>query len=201
MNTGVQVPGRTEPVTIGTYSVDYDFFRTMGIRLIAGRTVRPRTGRWTMPRFPSPTIPAAIRAQIARGGVNVVINELAARRMGFSDPARAVGRQVRAAMADEEYGLVPVNIIGVVQDFALPLDPRADRSDHVPDQPHRGQPPRRPLPVGGPASACAATSSRRGSGSPPTRRSTPTSATTSSPSSTRPKPRAPRCSPASLCWR
>ena len=127
MNTGVQVPGRTEAATIGTYSVDAGFFRTMGIRLIAGRLFdenRPMDDA----TLPFPENPDAVRAQIARGGVNVVINELAARRLGFSDPARAVGRTFMAAMADEQYGLVPINIIGVVQDSRFrsvrePLDP------------------------------------------------------------------------------
>jgi putative ABC transport system permease protein len=128
MNTGVQVPGRAgDPVTLGTYSVDYNFFRTMQIRLVAGRLFdenRPMDDA----TLPFPDNPDAIRAQIARGGVNVVINELAARRMGFRDPARAVGRQVRGALADEQYGLVPVNIIGVVQDSRFrsirePIDP------------------------------------------------------------------------------
>lgn len=135
MNTGVQMPGRTEPVTLGTYAVDYNFFRTMGIRLIAGRAFdesRPMDDA----TLPFPEDPAAVRAQIARGGVNVVINELAARRMGFSEPARAVGRQVRAAMADEQYGLVPVNIIGVVQDsrfrsIRTPIDPIMFRIDRT----------------------------------------------------------------------
>ncbi len=127
MNTGVQVPGQSEPVTIGTYSVDYDFLRTMGIRLIAGRAFdenRPMDDA----TLPFPEDPDAVRGQIARGGVNVVVNELAARRMGFRDPAQAVGRTMRAAMADEQYGLVPINIIGVIQDSRFrsirePIDP------------------------------------------------------------------------------
>jgi putative ABC transport system permease protein len=127
MNTGVQVPGQSEPVTLGTYSIDYNFFPTMGIRLIAGRTFeesRPMDDA----TLPFPENPDAVRAQIARGGIDVVINELAARRLGFRDPARAVGRQFRAAMAGEEYGLVPINVVGVVQDSRFrsirePIDP------------------------------------------------------------------------------
>lgn len=128
MNTGVQVPGRVgDPVTLGIYSVDYNFFRTMQIRLVAGRLFdegRPMDDA----TLPFPDNPDAIRAQIARGGINVVVNELAARRMGFANPADAVGKTVRAAMVDEEYGLVPVNIIGVIQDSRFrsirePIDP------------------------------------------------------------------------------
>ncbi len=127
MNTGVQVPGRPEPVNIGTYAVDYDFFRTMGIELLAGRSFdesRPMDDA----SLPFPEQPEAVRAQIARGGINVVVNELAAKRMGFNDPKDAVGKQLKAGMADEEYGLVPINIIGLVRDSRFrsirePIDP------------------------------------------------------------------------------
>jgi putative ABC transport system permease protein len=127
MNTGVQVPGQSEPVNIGTYSVDYDFFATMGIERIAGRGFDERRPMDDA-TLPFPEDPAAVRAQIARGGINVVINELAARRMGFKDPKDAVGRQFKAAMAGEEYGLVPINVIGLVRDSRFrsirePIDP------------------------------------------------------------------------------
>ena len=65
---------------------------------------------------------------MAERGVNIVVNELAARRMGFRDPADAVGKTLRAALVDNEIGLVPVTVIGVVRDarfrsVKLPLDP------------------------------------------------------------------------------
>jgi putative ABC transport system permease protein len=127
MNTGVQMPGQSEPATIGTYAVDYDFFRTMGVKLLAGRSFdesRPMDDS----TLPFPEEPDAVRGQIARGGINVVVNELAARRMGFRDPKEAVGKQVKAAMVDDEFGLLPVNIIGLVQDSRFrsvrePIDP------------------------------------------------------------------------------
>jgi putative ABC transport system permease protein len=114
-NDGVLVPGRTDPINIGTYQIDYKFFDTMGIRLIAGRTFdqnRPMDDA----TVPFPTDPAAQRAIIARGGINVVINEAAARKLGFRNPADAVGKTVRAGTFGQEYGLIPTNIIGVVQD-------------------------------------------------------------------------------------
>jgi putative ABC transport system permease protein len=57
-----------------------------------------------------------------------VINELAARRLGFQDPRRAVGQTVRAGIVENEIGLVPVTIIGVVKDTRFrsmrePIDP------------------------------------------------------------------------------
>ncbi|HYD14550.1 MAG TPA: ABC transporter permease [Allosphingosinicella sp.] len=114
-NEGVLLPGRSDPINIGSYQVDYKFFDTMGIRLLAGRAFdqnRPMDDA----TVPFPTDPAAQRAIIARGGVNVVINESAARKLGWRNPAEAVGKQVRAGIFGQEYGLVPVNIIGVVQD-------------------------------------------------------------------------------------
>jgi putative ABC transport system permease protein len=126
-NTGVMVPGQTKPVTIGNYYIDHNFFRTMNIRLLAGRTF-DRNRPLDDATLPFPDDPAAIRAQIARGGVNVVVNELAARRLGFANPADAIGKTLRAALALEEYGTVPIHIIGLVQDSRFrsirePIDP------------------------------------------------------------------------------
>jgi putative ABC transport system permease protein len=132
-NEGVLLPGRTDPINIGSYQIDYDFFDTMGIRLIAGRSFdqnRPMDDA----TVPFPVDPAAQRAIIARGGVNVVLNEYAARKLGWRNPADAVGKQVRAGIFGQEYGLVPINIIGVVQDSRFrsirePIDPIMFRID------------------------------------------------------------------------
>jgi putative ABC transport system permease protein len=126
MSMGVQMPGRTTPVDMGTYAVDPAFFGTMGIKFVAGRNLdisRPADDA----TLPFPENPDAVRAMVARG-VNVVINELAARRMGFADPATAVGKQVKASMVDSQYGLMPINIVGVVEDSRFrsirePIDP------------------------------------------------------------------------------
>ncbi|MDO9487035.1 MAG: ABC transporter permease, partial [Sphingomonadaceae bacterium] len=71
-NTGLLIPGRSEPVTIGNYNIDSGFFDTMGIKLLAGRTFddsRAMDDATT----PFPEDPAAERAFAARG-VNVVMN-------------------------------------------------------------------------------------------------------------------------------
>jgi putative ABC transport system permease protein len=125
-NTGVMVPGNPEPVNIGIYQVDEGFLEAMGMRMVAGRWFDERRPMDDM-TLPYPPDPAAERAMAARGG-NIVINELAARRLGFRDPAQAVGRTFRAALVDAEIGLVPITIIGVVRDarfrsVKLPLDP------------------------------------------------------------------------------
>jgi putative ABC transport system permease protein len=127
-NTGISVPGRAEAVTIGTYSTDENFFRTMGIKLLAGRSF-DRARPMDDATLPFPEDKDAERAFVARGA-NVVINELAAKRLGFRNPADAVGKQFKGGGfgTSDELGLVPINIIGVVQDSRFrsirePLEP------------------------------------------------------------------------------
>jgi putative ABC transport system permease protein len=141
-NTGVIMPGRTDPINIGNYSIDVDFFRTMGIRLVAGRLFDPnRPGDdSTIPLAGDEpgavaVVDAAERAMAARG-INVVINELAARRMGFRDPAQAVGKTVMVSYFDPDDPLVPTHIVGVVQDSRFrsvrdPIDPILFRLDRT----------------------------------------------------------------------
>jgi putative ABC transport system permease protein len=125
-NTGVMIPGRTEPVDIGIYNVDEGFLAAMGLTMRAGRWFDESRPLDDM-TLPYPTDPAAERALAARGGT-IVVNELAARRLGFNDPAQIVGRTFRAAIVDNEIGLVPVTVAGVVKDARFrdikqPLDP------------------------------------------------------------------------------
>ena len=115
VTTGVPMPGRSDPVEIGSYAVDASFFETMGVDLVSGRVFdenRPGDEATIDPDDAE----ASTRAIVARG-VNIVINELAARRLGFRDPREAVGRQLRASIYEsDQYGLTPVTIIGVVED-------------------------------------------------------------------------------------
>ena len=114
INTGIQLPGKAEPINIGSYRTDTGFFDTMGIKLLAGRSfdeARPADDATT----PFPEDEAAERALVARG-TNVVINELAARRMGFSTPQAAVGKTIKQTIDPEYGGVMNSTIIGVVQD-------------------------------------------------------------------------------------
>jgi putative ABC transport system permease protein len=113
-NTGVQMPGRSEPVNIGNYAVDSGFFDTMGIKLVAGRSFdenRPADDQTT----PFPEDPAAERALVARG-VNVVVNQLALRRLGLGSPEAAVGKTIKLITNPDYGGVMNATIIGVVQD-------------------------------------------------------------------------------------
>jgi putative ABC transport system permease protein len=125
-NTVVMVPGKTNPTLIGIYTVDEGFFDAMGLKLIAGRwfDASREADDVTLP-FPSEAEPQ--RALAARGA-NVVINELAAKRLGISNPADAIGKTFKAGLVEKEYGLVPVTIVGVVGDSRFrsvkePIDP------------------------------------------------------------------------------
>ncbi|MFN3944787.1 MAG: ABC transporter permease [Allosphingosinicella sp.] len=127
MNTAVYVPGRTEPVGLGNYRVDESFFRTMGIDRIAGRLLEKGRPMDDSSNSRPGEGDAQDRALAARGA-NVVINELAARRLGFQNPADAVGAQLRAALVGPDLGLVPVTVVGVVEDsrfrsIRTPIEP------------------------------------------------------------------------------
>jgi putative ABC transport system permease protein len=125
-STGVQVPGNPEPVTIGTYNIDYKFLPTMGVKFLAGRNFeesRPMDDATT----PFPEVPEAERALVARG-MHIVVNELAVKRMGYASPRDAVGKQIKVSYDDDYGGILPATIIGVVQDSRFrsirePIDP------------------------------------------------------------------------------
>jgi putative ABC transport system permease protein len=124
--SGFLVPGRAEPVTIGVYPVDTGFKDAMGLTLVAGRWFEDARVMDDS-TLPFPNDPAAERAFAARG-TNIVINELAAKRLGFADPEDAIGKTFRAAYVAAENGTVPATIVGVLADARF-------RSVRVPLQP------------------------------------------------------------------
>jgi putative ABC transport system permease protein len=85
--------------TLGFISVDPGVLENFGLRPLAGRFFTSAAGQ-------SPT--------------DVVINETAARRLGFSSPAAAVGLAIPAdAGRNRPAAILAGTIIGVVPDFAL----------------------------------------------------------------------------------
>jgi putative ABC transport system permease protein len=135
MGRSVRVPGRADSVGIGNYAIDENFFETMGIKLIAGRFLDKERAldNVSMP-FPE-NDPEAERALALRGG-NVVINQLAAERLGYRSAQDAVGKEVRVALSlDTAQPLVPVRIVGVVADsrfrtIRTPVEPIMYRLGH-----------------------------------------------------------------------
>jgi putative ABC transport system permease protein len=117
LNTSVQLAGRSRPVTIGWYSVHPNFFDTMGIRMLAGRKLSRQFANdsGAIPYEPKEATEAGFR-MLATRGQNVVVNALAARQMGFATPQEAIGKQVKVNQLPDEYGLLPVTIVGVAQD-------------------------------------------------------------------------------------
>ena len=99
----VELPGRAHSVGIGAYSVDYDFFETMGIALRAGRTFSPRTA------MDDATDLGEDDGTIERRGINVVVSLAGARQLGFRSAQSALGGQLR-------FGTIPATIVGVVDD-------------------------------------------------------------------------------------
>ena len=125
-NTGLIPPGSNEQVLIGQYNVDEGFFDAMGLTLKAGRWFDPNRPMDDM-TTPFPQDPKIEQALAARG-VNVVVNELAVKRLGFKSPQDAIGKTVRSELFSPEAGVVDIHIIGVVGDSRFrsvhnPIDP------------------------------------------------------------------------------
>ncbi len=124
-NTGIMVPGNPKPVPVGLYTVDSGFLEAMGLELLAGRWFEENRPMDDV-TLPFPASPEAQQALAQRGG-NVVINESAVRRLGFRNPEEVIGKTFKAGIVENEYGLVPVTVVGVVKDsrfrsIKLPLD-------------------------------------------------------------------------------
>jgi putative ABC transport system permease protein len=111
--TNVRLAGETRDVMIGSYGIDPGFFDAMGMHIIAGRNFSDNVARDDS-TTPFPVQPEAERAIVARG-INVVLTESAARRLGWS-PQEAIGKEIRTGLTLPEYGLVPATVIGVVND-------------------------------------------------------------------------------------
>lgn len=129
-NTVVNVPGREQPVLMGNYTIDDRYFRTMGIKLLAGRELTFDRPMDVEPLTPTSTDEEE-RAYAARG-VNVVLNERGARDLGFANPQDAIGKSFTMGLVDPKNGSVAITIVGVVADARVrsvrePLEPIAYR--------------------------------------------------------------------------
>jgi putative ABC transport system permease protein len=126
-NMTVTAPGASQSVEFELYRVDPGFFRTLDIERLAGRTFA--AGRAMDDSTLDPDLPEEeAAAAMARRGYNVVLNRLAAQRLGFSDPRQAVGRTLLADDGDvAANGRTPVTIVGVVENsrFRSIRDPLA----------------------------------------------------------------------------
>jgi putative ABC transport system permease protein len=125
-NTGLIPPGSNKQVSIGQYAVSDGFQEAMGLKLVAGR--------WFDPARPADdmTLDFPIQKEqeiaLAQRGVNVVMNQYAAKKLGFKSPEDAIGKVVKSELFEPGTGMVNINIIGVVGDSRFrtvrtPIDP------------------------------------------------------------------------------
>ena len=112
-NNFIIPPGSSERVLIGQYNVGQGFMDAMGLKLLAGRWFDNREiDDSTTPYPPDPQVEKAIHDR----GMNVVINQYAAKKLGFRNPQDAVGKVVRGDMVGQDLGMMNVTVIGVVGD-------------------------------------------------------------------------------------
>src|SRR3954451_3190480 len=113
-NTYIIPPGTPRQILIGQYNVGADYLNAMGLKLLAGRWFDPNRpiDDMTQPYPPRPDIEKAI----AQRGVNVVINEYAAKKLGFKSAQDAVGKVVKGKLFSDDAGIMNITIIGVVGD-------------------------------------------------------------------------------------
>jgi putative ABC transport system permease protein len=125
-NTGLIPPGSNKQVTIGQYGVSTGFLDAMGLKLL--------TGRWFDPNRPADDMTLGFPVQksqeiaLAQRGVNVVLNQYAARKLGFKSPQDAIGKVVKSELFEPGTGVTNITIIAVVGDSRFrsvrtPIDP------------------------------------------------------------------------------
>jgi putative ABC transport system permease protein len=107
----VRVPGGPQDVSIGYYAIDPDFLSTMDVKLLAGRYLGDRQAKDLVSRSDDGP------ADLARDGINVVVNRNAAVLLGFRTPEAAIGRTVRLGL--DGGTLVPSTIVGVIGDTRI----------------------------------------------------------------------------------
>jgi putative ABC transport system permease protein len=112
--SGMKRAGSADQVQLGSYGIDPGFIDAMGMRLIAGRNLS-ETDPMDDATLPRPTEPVSQRALVQRG-VNILLSEAAAHRLGYADAAQAVGKAFQASIVEDQYGLVPVTVVGIVSD-------------------------------------------------------------------------------------
>jgi putative ABC transport system permease protein len=112
-NNIVEIPGKPspEPMTLGERAVDYDFFATYKVPLLAGRFLDDQHGADIYPEK---------QEDREAKGANIVINVRALKRLGLGSPQDAIGQQLFAASGDiRNPGRMTLTIVGVVGDFAF----------------------------------------------------------------------------------
>jgi putative ABC transport system permease protein len=108
-----RTPGTPETVSLQLIDIDGNAFRTLGMRVLAGRTLTDQ--REMDVGFPRFDLDPERERMVEQRGLNVVVDESAARLLGFADPRSAVSRQIANQRSDGRVP-VPYTIVGVVND-------------------------------------------------------------------------------------
>jgi putative ABC transport system permease protein len=132
-NTGLIPPGANKMVSIGTYGVSEGFLDAAGLKLLAGRWF-DRSRPMDDMTFDFP-IQKPQEIAYAKRGLNVVLNQYAAKKLGFKSPQDAIGKVVKSELFETGTGMVNINIIGVVGDSRFrsvrtPIDPIMFEDQH-----------------------------------------------------------------------
>jgi putative ABC transport system permease protein len=90
----VEQNGKMESVLLNEMFVDHDYFKTMGITLVAGRNFQTENLSDTRSAF--------------------IINETAAKELGWESP---LGKRMKQGYADEDGKVMDGTVVGVVKDF------------------------------------------------------------------------------------
>ena len=109
-NNIFEIPGRPSPtpILLGYQSVNYNFFSTYGVPLLAGRLLDENHG--------GDNYTGKDDEKAARGA-NILINQMALSRLGFASPRDAVGQVLRMGVGGAEQGRqTSATIVGVVGD-------------------------------------------------------------------------------------
>ncbi|MBV9882786.1 MAG: ABC transporter permease [Sphingomonadaceae bacterium] len=112
--TNFRMPGATDNVVLQIVPIDGATFATLGMRMRAGRSVSDQ--READVGAPLNNADPERTNFVRQRGLNVVIDESAARLLGFADPQAAVGREVRREDSESGEGSAPYTIVGVVDD-------------------------------------------------------------------------------------
>lgn len=113
----VRAPGGPEDLSIGIYAVDPDFFRTMDMRLLAGRLLGDAQANDKIVRAEDEAADAALAAHRTASGINLVVNRNAAALLGYASPQAAIGQTIKAGLDGAD--MVPSTIVGVVEDTRI----------------------------------------------------------------------------------
>ena len=110
---GIIPPGSRTQINIGQYNVGEGFFDAMGLKLKAGRWFDANRPMDDM-TLPYPEDKGRLKKQPRSGASTSCSTGYAVKKLGFKSPRDAVGQTVKSEIIGEEFGMVNINIIGVV---------------------------------------------------------------------------------------